>query len=114
MSPEEFKEANRLMWMVKGHLIPKEYSEKDIESVLKSYFARLWHNEEAYVNEEGFEEAWEKRYGIKQNKQSERRGPRVPRQTITPRTTGHIPKERRKDQTVVVSSTQSKEFAEHR
>ena len=91
MSPEEFKEANRLMWMVKGHLIPKEYSEKDIESVLRSYFARLWHNEEAYVNEDGFEEAWEERYGNKQNKKLERRGPRVLRQVATHRVAQIIP-----------------------
>lgn len=104
MSPEEFKEANRLMWMVKGHLIPKEYSESDIESVLRSYFARLWHNEEAYVNEEGFEEAWEKRYGIKQNKQSKSRGSRISRQTITQRTIRHLSEEFGKDTKIAISS----------
>lgn len=62
MTDKEFKEANRLMWLVKGHLIPDEYSEKDIEAVLRSYFVRLWGNHEASIHEEGFEEAWKEKY----------------------------------------------------
>lgn len=61
MDEKDLKEANRLMWLVKGHLIPKEYSEEDIQSVLRSYFVRLWGNHEATVHEEGFEEAWQQR-----------------------------------------------------
>jgi len=60
MGPNEIKEANRLMWMVKGQLIPLEYSDKDINSVLKGYFKRLWGNHErSQYAEEGFEDAWE-------------------------------------------------------
>ena len=33
MGPEEIKEANRLMWLVKGQLCPIEYSKKDIHGV---------------------------------------------------------------------------------
>jgi len=64
-----FKWANQLHWQVKGHLIPKEWAndEKQVQRVFDSYFARLWHNEEAYVHLHGFEEAWEKRYGKSKN-----------------------------------------------
>ena len=60
MGPEEIKEANRLMWMVKGTLIPDGYTVTNVNSILKSYFKRIWYNEEAYMHEEGFEDAWEK------------------------------------------------------
>jgi len=42
MGPEEIKEANRLMWLVKGQLCPLEYSKKDIHGVFRGYFKRLW------------------------------------------------------------------------
>ena len=59
MGPEEIKEANRLMWAVKGMLIPDGYKISDVNSVLRSYFKRLWTNCDNYQFE-GFEEAWEK------------------------------------------------------
>jgi len=59
MTNEELKEANRLMWMVKGTLIPKEYNENDIRWVIKNYTERLWGNHEAGLHEDGFESAWE-------------------------------------------------------
>jgi len=59
MGPEEIKEANRLMWAVKGMLIPDGYKINDVNSVLRSYFKRLWTNCDNYQFE-GFEEAWEK------------------------------------------------------
>lgn len=82
MNAYDIKEANRLMWMVKGHLIPDEYSERDIESVLRSYAIRLWHNEEAYIHEDGFEEAWEKKYGSQQNQRIKHRGSKLSRDSI--------------------------------
>jgi hypothetical protein len=77
MSPKDFKEASRLFWMVKGHLNAEDHV---IMDCYDGYFTRIWYNEEAYVNEEGFEEAWENKYGSKQDKKPERRGPRVLRQ----------------------------------
>lgn len=61
MTPEQLKEANRLFWMVKGHLIPDSWSDFDIESMSESYTRRLWGNHEAVFHEVGFEEAWAKK-----------------------------------------------------
>ena len=58
MSDPSFKEACRLFWMVKGHL---HTSDETILSSYNSYFKRLWYNEEAYIKEEGFEDAYAKR-----------------------------------------------------
>ena len=58
MTDQEVKLANQLMWAVKGHLIPAEYSESDIERVLDSYFKRMWGNHEYCYRLEGFDEAW--------------------------------------------------------
>jgi len=57
MSEFSHKEAYRLFWMVKGHL---NSSEQTIFQSAPGYFKRLWHNEEAYAKEEGFEEAYQK------------------------------------------------------
>ena len=54
MTQKEFKEANRLFWIVKGHLIPDAYSQKDVSAILDSYTRRIWGNIEAYIHEEGF------------------------------------------------------------
>jgi hypothetical protein len=59
MTPEFRKEAYRRFWMIKGHLGCDSWQDKDIVSMHDSYLFRLWHNEEAYRYEEGFEEAWE-------------------------------------------------------
>ena len=69
MSKTEFKWANQLHWMVKGHLIPAEWSsdEKQVQAVADSYMRRLWGNHEAGIHLEGFEAAWEKRYGKQGN-----------------------------------------------
>lgn len=61
MTQAEIKEANRYYWIVKGHLIPDTWKEKEIHSIYESYFPRLWGNHENVVNEDGFEEAWNKR-----------------------------------------------------
>lgn len=54
MAPSR-KEAYRIFWMVKGHF---NATESCILSCYDSYFKRLWYNEEAYLYEEGFEEAY--------------------------------------------------------
>lgn len=59
MGPEEIKEANRLMWAVKGMLIPDGYSIKDVHGVLNGYFKRVWCNCSP-TQFEGFEDAWVK------------------------------------------------------
>jgi hypothetical protein len=61
MTSIEYKEANRYYWIVKGHLIPDAWSEKDIMSVYNGYFDRIWGNHENVVHEDGFEEAWSKK-----------------------------------------------------
>jgi len=63
MTDKEFKEANRLFWIVKGHLIPDTWTEEHVSATLNSYTRRLWGNHEACVHEEGFETAWEEKYG---------------------------------------------------
>ena len=47
------KEAYRLFWIVKGHL---NCTPDTALSCYDGYFKRCWHNEEAWVHEEGFEE----------------------------------------------------------
>ena len=62
-SPEDRKEANRLFWLVKGHLIPEQEPDYIVEGYLKSYFKRLWNNESQCLDmyEEGFAEAYAER-----------------------------------------------------
>lgn len=55
------KEANRLMWMVKGRLIPKTWKDDAVQNMYDSYFVRMWYNDEGYYHEDGFEEVWSKR-----------------------------------------------------
>lgn len=59
MTPAELKEANRLFWIVKGHLIPDSWTEQDILSMQDSYMRRMWGNHEAVFREDGFEAAWQ-------------------------------------------------------
>ncbi len=53
------KEAYRLFWMVKGHL---NCTADTAYSCYDGYIKRCWHNEEAYIYEEGFEEAYKKKF----------------------------------------------------
>lgn len=62
MTRAEHKEANRYFWIVKGHLIPDSWQEKEIMSVYNGYFERMWGNHENCVHEDGFEEAYSKKY----------------------------------------------------
>lgn len=59
MTPTQLKEANRLFWIVKGHLVPSDWSEQDIISMQDSYLRRIWGNHEAAFHEDGFESAWQ-------------------------------------------------------
>ena len=52
------KEANRFYWIVKGHLIPDSWDDKDVLRIYDSYMVRIWGNHENCVNEDGFEKAW--------------------------------------------------------
>jgi hypothetical protein len=69
MTQEEFKWANQLHWQVKGHLIPDSWcnDHKQVTSMMNGYFKRLWGNHEANIHLEGFDQAWEQRYGQQQN-----------------------------------------------
>jgi hypothetical protein len=57
-SPEVRKEANRLNWMIKGQLIDTSWSDTEVEKTYHSYFKRLWGNNESYIHEDGFEDAY--------------------------------------------------------
>jgi len=50
------------MWIIKGQLVPDGYSERDYVEVHDSYFKRIWGNHEAPTHEDGFEEAYNKKY----------------------------------------------------
>jgi len=45
--------------MVKGHL---NTSEQTMRESYNGYIKRLWNNDEAYMHEDGFEEAYTKKY----------------------------------------------------
>jgi hypothetical protein len=56
------KEANRLNWLVKGHLININESDKTVERIYNSYIERLWNNtERSEYGLIGFEAAYKKR-----------------------------------------------------
>lgn len=57
-SPFVRKEANRFYWMVKGSLIPRSWSDSEVEGIYDSYMKRLWGNHEASIHETGFAKAW--------------------------------------------------------
>ena len=55
------KEATRLFWLAKGHLIPEGHSEDEITEIYDIFLKRAWYNTEAYIHEEGFNGAYERR-----------------------------------------------------
>ena len=57
----DYKEANKMHYRVKGHLIPDEWEDSDIVKMYDGYFKRMWGNNEFLHCEEGFEEAWNKK-----------------------------------------------------
>jgi hypothetical protein len=62
MTWAKFKEANRLLWMDKRHLIPETWDHQQIQDMADRCFDRLWGNHEAVYREAGFEEAFAKKY----------------------------------------------------
>jgi len=71
-SPFVRKEANRLNWLVKGHLLHPNTSDKDTEATYNSYIKRLWGNcERAEYGLVGFEQAWKAREADKLSKELE-------------------------------------------
>ena len=50
------------MWILKGHLVPDGYSEKDYVDTHESFLKRLWGNHENCVHEDGFEKAYTEKY----------------------------------------------------
>ncbi len=56
------KEVNRFMGILKGHLVPDGYSEKDYLDTHESFLKRLWGNHENCVHEDGFEKAYTEKY----------------------------------------------------
>tara|TARA_R100001509_G_scaffold160491_1_gene128369 strand:+ start:435 stop:668 length:234 start_codon:yes stop_codon:yes gene_type:complete len=64
-SPFVRKEANRMFYYVKGHLIPITESDEVVEKYYDSYFKRLWcmyqGGDELQRKEPGFEAAWKER-----------------------------------------------------
>lgn len=87
MTAKEFKWANELHWMVKGHLIPQEWAgdEQQVKSMENSYFKRLWGNHESQYRKDGFETAWEQRYGNFENSATQRNRFRLFRPTTAQR-----------------------------
>ena len=57
MNLSDYKQEYRLFYMVKGHL---NTSHTTIMLSADGYFRRLWNNNEAYLHEDGFEEAFKK------------------------------------------------------
>mgnify|MGYP000350022574 FL=1 len=57
-SPFIRKEANRFFWIIKGQLIPRSWSDKEVEGIYDSYMKRMWGNHENVVHEVGFSQAW--------------------------------------------------------
>lgn len=62
MSWAYFKEANRLLWMDKGQLVPDNWDHQQIRDMADRCFQRLWGNHESVYREAGFEEAFNKKF----------------------------------------------------
>ena len=45
---------HKMFWIVKGYITTDEIAEQCYDG----YFRRTWYNEESYIYEEGFEEAY--------------------------------------------------------
>ena len=71
-SEKHLKQCYRLLWIIKGHI---NMSEADVLAAYEGYFKRVWYNEESWVSEEGFEEAWEE-YQLKEIEKDACRGGR--------------------------------------
>ena len=52
----DVKDKYRVFYMVKGHI---NTSHATIVQSYDGYFKRLWNNNESYIHEQGFAEAWQ-------------------------------------------------------
>lgn len=52
------REMHRIFYMVKGYIADDDTA----RACYDSYCRRLWYNEEAYLREDGFDEAYEKKF----------------------------------------------------
>jgi hypothetical protein len=73
-SPFVRKEANRMNCIIKGKLIDRSWSDKDIEATYNSYMKRLWGNNENYIHEDGFQQAWKAREAEIYNEENDLQG----------------------------------------
>ena len=51
----DIKEANKMHYRVKGHLIPDEWEDSDIIKMYDGYFKRMWGNNEGGHCDDDFE-----------------------------------------------------------
>jgi len=59
------KDEHEIFFAFKGHLIPVQWSRKDIDAMVESYIKRLWGNCERLPNStEAFEKAYKKKFGL--------------------------------------------------
>ena len=58
MSQPSHKEVHRIFYMVKGYIA----TDANAYASYDGYFKRLWYDEESYFKEDGFEEAYEKKF----------------------------------------------------
>ena len=58
MSQPSHKEVHRIFYMVKGYIATDTIA----YASYSGYIKRLWYNEESYLKEDGFEEAYEKKF----------------------------------------------------
>jgi len=54
-------EMNRLYWIIKGTLMPQHWDDNTKQACYDNFFKRCWYNEESYLHETGFEEAYKER-----------------------------------------------------
>tara|TARA_B100001564_G_C20097504_1_gene427690 strand:- start:279 stop:473 length:195 start_codon:yes stop_codon:yes gene_type:complete len=59
MAQPKIKEAYRIFFLVKGHL---NCSEETARACYDNYFKRCWYNQESWIREEDFKEAYRKKY----------------------------------------------------
>ena len=62
VTEEVFIEAHRLNWIIKGQLIPDGWSTNDIKITYTNYTKRAWGKQESWVYQEGFDNAFAKRF----------------------------------------------------
>ena len=56
------KDTARVFYMNKGHIPPWILlcPEEELKGTHDRYLSKVWYNEESYLNEEGFDEEWDR------------------------------------------------------